>query len=577
MNDFERKTLPKSGIDTESWFIESYQRHKGHPIQILIALYKGNYHKFVMAVICFFIKHACVWVLPIITANIINDVTTANPDTVRNIWFSVILETGLIALNIPMNYLYTSYKSLATRYVETGLRKALIRKLQQLSIAYHVETQSGRLQSKIMRDVEAVETLSTQMFLSILNIALNIGVALVVTASKSRIVFVFFLLTTPVAAITMVSFRSVMKKRNTEFRKEMEETSARVMEMVELVPVTRAHALEDEEVHKMSGQLFAVAEKGYKLDLVQALFGSVGWAVFQVFQVVCLAFTGYLALRGRIMAGDITLYQSYFATVVNQVSAIVTLLPTIAKGIESVNSIGEVLLSEDVEQNEGKKKLEDVTGTFDFCDVSFHYKNSDKPVLNHFNLHIKQGETIALVGESGAGKSTILRLLLRFYAPTKGQIFINGIPIEQISFTELHQRIAFLEQDTYLFDATIAENIGVAKPDAAVEEIKTAAKRAGIAEFIETLPDGYDTDMGQMSARLSGGERQRIGIARVLLRNPDVCLMDEPSSALDALHEKELLHTLETEYAGKTLLLISHRASTLTGCERILNAEKFRH
>ena len=275
MENFERKTSPKNGIDTENWFIESYRRYKGHPIRILIALYKGNYHKFVMAVICFFIKHACVWVLPIITANIINDVTQKNPDTVRNIWISAALEIGLIALNIPMNYLYTSYKSLATRYAETGLRKALIRKLQQLSIAYHVETQSGRLQSKIMRDVEAVETLSTQMFLSILNIALNIGVALVVTASKSKIVFVFFLLTTPVAAITMVSFRSVMKKRNTEFRKEMEETSARVMEMVELVPVTRAHALEDEEVHKMSGQLFTVAEKGYKLDLVQALFGSI--------------------------------------------------------------------------------------------------------------------------------------------------------------------------------------------------------------------------------------------------------------------------------------------------------------
>ena len=320
MEDFERKTSPKNGIDTENWFIESYRRYKGHPIRILIALYKGNYHKFVMAVICFFIKHACVWVLPIITANIINDVTQKNPDTVRNIWISAALEIGLIALNIPMNYLYTSYKSLATRYAETGLRKALIRKLQQLSIAYHVETQSGRLQSKIMRDVEAVETLSTQMFLSILNIALNIGVALVVTASKSKIVFVFFLLTTPVAAITMVSFRSVMKKRNTEFRKEMEETSARVMEMVELVPVTRAHALEDEEVHKMSGQLFTVAEKGYKLDLVQALFGSVGWAVFQVFQVVCLAFTGYLALRGRIMAGDITLYQSYFATVAEKLN-----------------------------------------------------------------------------------------------------------------------------------------------------------------------------------------------------------------------------------------------------------------
>ena len=173
-----------------------------------------------------------------------------------------------------------------------------------------------------------------------------------------------------------------------------------------------------------------------------------------------------------------------------------------------------------------------------------------------------------------AGKSTILRLLLRFYAPMAGEIRINGILLEQISFAELHRRIAFLEQDTYLFDATIAENIGIAKPGATREEIRTAARRAGIGDFIETLPQGYDTDMGQMSARLSGGERQRIGIARVLLRDPDVCLMDEPSSALDALHERELLHTLETEYAGKTLPLISHRQSTLAGCTRLLKMEQ---
>lgn len=180
------------------------------------------------------------------------------------------------------------------------------------------------------------------------------------------------------------------------------------------------------------------------------------------------------------------------------------------------------------------------------------------------------GDRIGIAGESGVGKSTILRLLLRFYAPTEGEILINGIPLERISFAELHRRIAFMEQDSYLFDATIAENIGIAKPGATIEEIRGAAERAGIADFIETLSDGYDTDMGQMSARLSGGERQRIGIARVPLRDPDVCLMDEPSSALDALHEKELLHTLQTEYTGKTLILISHRSSTLTGCNRLL-------
>ena len=191
-------------------------------------------------------------------------------------------------------------------------------------------------------------------------------------------------------------------------------------------------------------------------------------------------------------------------------------------------------------------------------------------VLRDISEEIKPNEVVCVIGPSGSGKSTFLRCLNRLEAPTEGEILINGIPLERISFAELHRRIAFMEQDSYLFDATIAENIGIAKPGATIEEIRGAAERAGIADFIETLPDGYDTDMGQMSARLSGGERQRIGLARVLLRDSDVCLMDEPSSALDALHEKELLHTLQTEYTGKTLILISHRSSTLTGCNRLL-------
>ena len=178
----------------------------------------------------------------------------------------------------------------------------------------------------------------------------------------------------------MVFFRNIMKKRNTEFRKEMEETSARVMEMVELIPVTRAHALEEEEVTKMSGQLFAVAEKGYKLDVIQALFGSVGWAIFQVFQVVCLGFTGFLALKGSVGPGDITLYQSYFATIVSQVSSLMSLIPVIAKGVESVNSIGEVLLEEDIECNDGKEALKSVEGEFDF-------KMSGLPIIIQINQY----------------------------------------------------------------------------------------------------------------------------------------------------------------------------------------------
>lgn len=569
MKDFQAKTAPRKKIDTESWFIESYRRHKGHPLKILISLYKGNYYKFVLAVIFFIIKHSSVWVLPIVTANIINDVMTKNPDTIRNMTFYAALMAILVIINVPMNYLYVSYKSLATRYVETGLRKALIRKLQQLSISYHVETLSGKLQSKIMRDVEAVETLSTQMFLSILNIALNIGIALAVTISKSKMVFIFFLLTAPVAAFTMVKFRTAMKKRNNEFRKEMEETSARVMEMVELVPVTRAHALEDEEVEKMSGQLFAVAEKGYKLDLVQALFGSVGWVVFQLFQIVCLAFTGYLAFNGDILPGDITLYQSYFATVVNQVSAIIALLPTITKGIESVNSIGEVLLSEDVEQNEGKEKLSDVTGDFVFRDVAFHYHNTDHNVLNSLNLTVKQGETIALVGESGAGKSTILNLVIGFHLAEEGEVLIDGKDMKDIDLRSYRKHLAVVPQTSILFSGTIRDNITYGCEHVSEAELDAVIAAANLKDLIASLPKGLDTNVGEHGAKLSGGQRQRISIARALIRNPKVIVLDEATSALDSISEKLIQQALGNLTRGRTTFIVAHRLSTIRDADKI--------
>lgn len=557
------------GIDVENWFIECYRKHKGHPLKILIGLYKGNYNKFFLAVLFFFIKHAPVWVLPIVTANIINDITSGSPDTIQNIIIQAIIMVALVVLNVPMNYLYTRYKSLATRYAETGLRKALVRKLQQLSISYHKETQSGRLQSKIMRDVEAVETLSTQMFLSILNIALNIGVALFVTVSKSLIVFLFFLLTTPLAAATMVFFRNIMKKRNTEFRKEMEETSARVMEMVELIPVTRAHALEEEEVTKMSGQLFSVAEKGYKLDVIQALFGSVGWAIFQIFQVVCLGFTGFLALKGTVGPGDITLYQSYFATIVSQVSSLMSLIPVIAKGVESVNSIGEVLLEEDIECNDGKEALDSVEGEFDFTNVRFAYNNTDKPVLHELNLHVDKGQTIALVGESGAGKSTILNLVIGFNFATDGVVTIDGHDMRDIDLRSYRKHLAVVPQTSILFSGTIRDNITYGIDDVDEDTLNKVVDAANLRDLIDSLPDGLDTVVGEHGGKLSGGQRQRVSIARALMRNPKVIVLDEATSALDSISEKLIQEALNNLTKDRTTFIVAHRLSTIKGADRI--------
>ena len=314
-------------------FQDSYNRHADHPVKILLGIYRGNYGNLFLSTLFYVIKHSPVWILPIITANIVNYVTGDISNTWQLILQNAVVVIALVILNVPMNYLHTRFKSKSTRSVEAGLRSTLVRKIQQLSISYHKEMQSGRIQSKIMRDVEAVETLSSQMFVSLLNIAINIVVALGVTVFRSRIVFFFFLLTVPVAALTIVVFKAPMRRRNQEFRQEMESTSAQVMEMVEMIPVTRAHALEEKEAARMSEQLQTVAAQGYRLDIVQSTFGSVSWAAFQIFQVLCLVFTAMLALHGTIEAGDIVLYQSYFTTIVNQVSSVITLLPTISKGM----------------------------------------------------------------------------------------------------------------------------------------------------------------------------------------------------------------------------------------------------
>lgn len=211
--------------------------------------------------------------------------------------------------------------------------------------------------------------------------------------------------------------------------------------------------------------------------------------------------------------------------------------------------------------------------TIEFKHTDFSYQKDQRKILNDMNLVIHKGEKIGIVGESGMGKSTIMRLLLRFWNPTNAQILINGIDIKQTSLKELHQRIALLEQTTFLMNDTIASNIALGKPHASMDEIIEAAKKAGIHDFIQTLPEGYQTQMGMMASRVSGGEKQRIGIARAMLVSPDVLIMDEPTSSLDALHEKELLNTLKEAYQQQTVMIISHRMSTLANCDRIIKLE----
>ena len=556
--------------EMERRFAACYQKHGKHSVRVLLEFYRGQYHKFLLSTLFFLLKHSPALLSPLLIANVVNGVIEGGEAGSRAIFINVGIWLGLLSIHLPANWIHNQLKSRVIRNTEAGLRAALVRKLQELSIPYHTGSQSGRLQSKIMRDVEAVETLSSQLFVNLLNIVMNLVITLSITAVKNRLILGFFILVAPMAAGAVVAFRAKIHRENRSFRQGMEETSARVMEMVEMVPVARAHALEDKEAARISALLEETANRGYRLDMVQAHFGAVSWVVFQVFQVVCLAVSGFMAMSGLIKVGDVTFYQSSFTTVVNQFSALINLLPILTKGLESVSSIGEVLSSDEIEENEGKEELLSLRGEYAFKQVSFSYPGSSKEVLHGLDFTVKQGETIALVGESGSGKTTILNMLIGFILPSGGQLMLDGKDMKGLNLRTYRRFLSVVPQTPVLFTGTVRENITYGLEHVSEEQIAQAVEAANLSEVVKRLPQGLDTMIEEHGANLSGGQRQRISIARALIRNPQVIILDEATSALDSISESEIQEALERLTKGRTTFIVAHRLSTVRGADRIL-------
>lgn len=543
-------------------------------MRVLLGFYRGSYHKFLISAFFYLIKHSPTLFSPLLIAGVINGVLAGGDAAKHAILLNTGIWLGLLSIHLPANYLHSMYRSRVIRQTEAGLREAMVRKLQELSIPYHTQIQSGRLQSKIIRDVEAIETLSTQMFVNLLNIVMNLTIMITITAVKNRIILVFFVLVAPVASLTVVAFRRRISKVNRAFRLEMEETSARVMEMVEMIPVTRAHALEEVEKERMSRQLQETAEKGYRLDMVQSNFGAAGWVVFQCFQALCLGFSGFMAFRGLILVGDITFYQTSFTTVVNQFTALINLLPIMTKGLESVTSVGEVLSSDDVEENEGKTELAELSGAFSFRHLTYRYPGSEKRVLQDFDLDVRPGQTIAVVGESGAGKSTLMSLLVGFMMPESGQILIDGQDISTINLKTYRRFLSVVPQTPLLFTGTLRDNIIYGMDHVSEEKLTEALEAANLKKLVDQLPQGADTLLEEHGANLSGGQRQRIAIARALIRDPKVILLDEATSALDVVSELEIQKALECLVKDRTTFIVAHRLSTIRNADWIVVMEQ---
>ncbi|KAB8128259.1 ABC transporter ATP-binding protein [Gracilibacillus oryzae] len=556
-------------LDFEKRF-EEQQEIKGRLFRTMQVMYRGHYMRLFISFIFFLLKHSPVWILPIVTANLIN--FAANPDEyeMSALWLNISILTIVIIQNLPSQMLHISFMSKAIRHVEASLRSTLIRKLQHLSISFHGELRSGKLQAKVLRDVEMIEIMSKQTMLGVLPAFMNVIVAIVVTANRSWTVTSFFLVAIPISIVIVYFFRGKLNKRNREFREQVEEMSGQVAETVEMIPVTRAHGLEKVEINKMDTLLHHVRGKGYKLDITEAFFGASNWVVFQLFQVLCLLFTVYLAYLGRIPIGDVVLYQTYFTQILMSISGVINIYPQLAKGFESVHSISEILFAKETQEYQGKTKLKQLSGEVKFEHVYFMYRDSNKHVLTNFDLKVKPGETIAFVGESGAGKSTILNLVTGFYRPTSGRVLIDDLPMDDVSMRSFRKKIAVVPQNTILFSGSIRENITYGLAEVSEHEVQQAIRMANLSDIIKELPDGLETKIGEHGDRLSGGQRQRIAIARAFIRNPQMVILDEATSALDNVSEKLIQDAMKELIKGKTTFIVAHRLSTIQDADRIV-------
>ena len=561
-----RKTLPdlSDAIDGQ------------RPTRSVLRLLLRRPWRMLVAVLAFALKEIPLWFLPVITAAII-DIVADGGDVSAVLWWFV-LAVVLLAQNYPNHILYTRQFMTVVRDTGADLRNALAQRLQSLSIGYHSRVSSSIVQTKVVRDVENVELMLQQVTHPLLSATMVMIGALAMTAIAVPQFLPVYALAVPIAIGIRYGLRKRSRSRNELFRREVEVLSARVGEMASLMPVTRAHGLERTAVTRVATGADGVRRAGLNLDMLNGHVASISWVAMQLLGVGCLVLAAVFALTGflPITPGEVVLLSTYFTLLTQGLTQLLMLIPVGARGLESVRSIAEVMQEPDLEMNEGKRPVDAVRGEITLAQVSHRYPGADEDSLHEVDLGIPAGQTVAFVGSSGSGKSTMLNLVLGFLRPTGGRILLDGVDMQELDLRTARRFVSVVPQESVLFEGTIRENIGYGLDDVSEELILQALADANALEFVQAQTHGLDTLVGERGARLSGGQRQRLAIARALIRDPRILLLDEATSALDPESEQLVKEALGRLMAGRTTLIVAHRLSTIRQADRIVVLERGR-
>ncbi|WP_455103779.1 ABC transporter ATP-binding protein [Peptostreptococcus sp.] len=455
--------------------------------------------------------------------------------------------------------------------IETDMRFDMYKHLQTLSDNFYNETKVGQIMSRMTNDLFDITEFShhcpEEYFIGFIKICISFVILLNINVPLTLAVYIMI----PVMFISTSKFKNSMRRAQKKQRVHVGDLNSSIEDSILGIKVVKSFANEDIELEKFerdNNKFLSIKELFYKS---MAGFNTVNRSIDGLMYFIIIVFGGYQMMNGRLEPGDMLAYIMYVTTLLATVKRIVEFTEQFQKGMTGIERFNEIMSIEaEIVDSPHAIDLTDVRGDIEFKNVSFRYNKKLDYVLENFNLDIKAGKNIALVGPSGGGKTTVCALIPRFYDVSEGGIFVDGKNIKVFSLYSLRNNIGIVQQDVYLFSGTIMENIRYGKPNATEEEIIEAAKLASAYDFIMELEEGFDTYVGERGIKLSGGQKQRISIARVFLKNPPILILDEATSALDNNSEAVIQESLEVLSKGRTTITIAHRLTTIQNADMIV-------
>ena len=535
--------------------------------------------KILLTILVGIIKFGIPLLMPLILQYVIDDIigaeNIADAEKINNLfWIMGISFVVFLVLRPPIEYIRQYLAQWVGNTILYDIRDKLFDHIQKLSLKFYSQTKTGEIISRVINDVEQTKnfviTGLMNVWLDLITIMIAIGIMLTMDVGLTIVTVILF----PLFGFAIKYFFGKLRRLTRERSQALAEVQGHLHERIQGVPVTRSFALEDYEQGQFQTRNRNFLDKALHHTDWNAKTFAVTNTITDIAPLLVIAFAGYQVIMGNVTLGTMVAFIGYIERVYSPLRRLINASTTLVQAIASIDRVFEFLNEEyDIVDKENAIDAGRVKGTVEFDNVSFKYNEEERSVLENINLNVEKGETIAFVGMSGGGKSTLISLIPRFYDVTGGAIKVDGIDIRDMKARSLRNNIGMVLQDNILFSESIAMNIRMGNPDATDEEVILAAKAANAHDFIQTLSDGYDTLVGERGVKLSGGQKQRVAIARVFLKNPPILIFDEATSALDLESEHLIQETMERLASERTTFIVAHRLATITHADRIVVVE----